>query len=124
MSWVFNILRYYIIHKSFCNGDLTVGKVVLLYVSVYIIFYSNTKCTTWKKKLDNYLDTKTGATGFPMSYLVREWSEPPNAVSLENIVYRRKREVLAMPHMNPYYIQDNNAFWGILKKFIIGRHGW
>jgi hypothetical protein len=75
----------------------------------------------WEIELTNYLSTKKGIRGIPLSYVIRPDLEPDEAIAVDDIT---KQELYAAPLEGATFRRDNNAVWGILRTHTIGTPAW
>jgi hypothetical protein len=81
------------------------------------------KWVQWEIEITNYLQSKWGLRGIPLSYVIR-----PNmtdkeilAISVDDIT---RQEIYAAPLERVAYRHDNNTVWALLKAAVITSPAW
>eukprot|EP00978_Attheya_sp_CCMP212_P008920 scaffold21039_cov30-Attheya_sp.AAC.3 len=87
-------------------------------------FSNDTRFPSWQRKLENYLGNKTGKTGTPLSYVIREDDAVPTAAELTLLATAHERAIMSTNLTGPSYESDNGLVWGLLQELREGGPVW
>eukprot|EP00978_Attheya_sp_CCMP212_P002021 scaffold4145_cov55-Attheya_sp.AAC.4 len=87
-------------------------------------FSNDTRFPSWQCKLTNYLGDKTGKTGTPLSYVIREDDAVPTASEIALLVTAHERAIMSTNLAGPSYKSDNGRMWGLLQELCKGGPAW
>eukprot|EP00978_Attheya_sp_CCMP212_P048283 scaffold497460_cov59-Attheya_sp.AAC.1 len=108
------------LHNSSDSNDKDSGKLVAKPSK----FSNDTRFPSWQCKLTNYLGDKTGKTGTPLSYVIREKYMVPTAAEIALLVTTYERAIMSMNLTGPSYKSDNGRVWGLLQEWCKGGPSW
>jgi hypothetical protein len=75
----------------------------------------------WEIEMMNYLSTKKGIRGVPLSYVVRPDLPDDDIISPDDVT---RQEMYAAPLDGAAFRRDNNTVWGIIRSCTIGTPAW
>jgi hypothetical protein len=87
-------------------------------------FSNDTRFPSWQRKLTNYLGDKTGKTGTPLSYVIREDDVVPTAAEIALLATAHERAIMSTNLAGPSYEADNGRVWGLLQELCEGGPAW
>eukprot|EP00978_Attheya_sp_CCMP212_P013374 scaffold33652_cov25-Attheya_sp.AAC.1 len=87
-------------------------------------FSNDTRFPSWQRKLTNYLGDKTGKTGTPLSYVIREDDVVTTAADIALLATAHKMAIMSTNLAGPSYEADNGRVWGLLQKLCEGGPAW
>eukprot|EP00978_Attheya_sp_CCMP212_P046038 scaffold371266_cov35-Attheya_sp.AAC.1 len=87
-------------------------------------FSNDTRFPSWQRKLTNYLVDKTGKTGTPLSYVIREDDAVPMAAEIALLAMAYERAIMSTNLAGPSYETDNGRVWGLLQELCEGGPAW
>jgi hypothetical protein len=115
-------LKAYMIrlHNS-SNGDDKDSAELVAKPSKFSKFSNDTRFPSWQRKLTKCLGNKTGKTGTPHSYVIREDHDavPPDA-TITLLATAHKWAIMSTNLAGPSYKSDNGCVWGLLQELCQG----
>jgi hypothetical protein len=75
----------------------------------------------WEIEITNYLSTKKGIRGIPLSYVIRPDLEPGDTIAADDIT---RQELYNAPLEGGAYKRDNNAVWAVIRANTIATAAW
>eukprot|EP00957_Ditylum_brightwellii_P085481 6501963-Ditylum_brightwellii.AAC.1 len=78
---------------------------------------SENKWTDWKAKFENYLATKLGSDGVPLSFAIREVETPPVGQTYSNFV---EETIVCVPLQGVHFKADSDMVYTSLTPFTTG----